>query len=196
MLQAAGGAIADTSSTRSGSLAGTHIMVAGLAFQTLTLLMFIAVAMEFAWNVRRDRRAAGASSSDSSKERYENGRTEKGFKLFLVGEYPYPTVINSITPVFSGTFIGRADDFIALTFATICILARSSFRVGELAKGFGSKLANEEIPFMVLEGAMVVLATSAVTAFHPGRAFGEKWKDAGWTWKNSRSGTDIEGDGI
>ncbi len=49
---------------------------------------------------------------------------------------------------------------------------------------------------MVLEGAMVVLATSVLTIFHPGIVFGEKWKDAGWTWKNSRSGTDIEGDGI
>jgi hypothetical protein len=36
---------------------------------------------------------------------------------------------------------------------------------------------------MILEGAMIVLATASMTAFHPGRAFGEKWVDAGWSWK-------------
>jgi hypothetical protein len=55
-----------------------------------------------------------------------------------------------------------------------------------LAKGFGSQLANEEIPFMILEGPMIILATTLMTAFHPGRAFGAKWVDAGWTWKTPR----------
>jgi len=36
---------------------------------------------------------------------------------------------------------------------------------------------------MILEGSMVSLATIFMTAFHPGRAFGEKWQDAGWNWK-------------
>jgi hypothetical protein len=38
---------------------------------------------------------------------------------------------------------------------------------------------------MILEGAMMVLATTAMTAFHPGHAFGEKWDDAGWNWRKS-----------
>jgi hypothetical protein len=76
--------------------------------------------------------------------------------------------------------------------AIIFILTRSCFRVAELAKGFGSKLANEEIPFMILEGAMIILATSSMTIFHPGWVFGMKWKDAGWTWKKTR-GADVEG---
>jgi len=40
---------------------------------------------------------------------------------------------------------------------------------------------------MILEGAMIVLATAIMTVFHPGRAFGAKWKDAGWSWKKDRS---------
>ena len=44
---------------------------------------------------------------------------------------------------------------------------------------------------MILEGAMIVLATTTMTVFHPGRAFGAKWKDAGWNWKRERM-IDIE----
>jgi hypothetical protein len=73
-----------------------------------------------------------------------------------------------------------------LALATLFILTRSCFRVAELSKGFGGKLANEEIPFMILEGSMVSLATILMTAFHPGRAFGEKWRDAGWNWKKGQ----------
>lgn len=39
---------------------------------------------------------------------------------------------------------------------------------------------------MILEGAMIALATSIMTIFHPGWAFGEKWADAGWSWKKNR----------
>jgi hypothetical protein len=76
-----------------------------------------------------------------------------------------------------------ADRDTAWALATIFILTRSCFRVAELAKGFGSRLANQQVPFMVLEGAMIVLATVAMTYFHPGHAFGDKWQNAGWTWR-------------
>lgn len=39
---------------------------------------------------------------------------------------------------------------------------------------------------MILEGTMIVLATVLLTAFHPGRAFGAKWRDAGWSWGKDR----------
>jgi len=35
---------------------------------------------------------------------------------------------------------------------------------------------------MVLEGGMIILATTCLTIAHPGRALGEKWADAGWKW--------------
>jgi hypothetical protein len=40
---------------------------------------------------------------------------------------------------------------------------------------------------MVLEGAMIILATTALTLFHPGWAFGSMWADAGWNWKNKQA---------
>jgi hypothetical protein len=77
-----------------------------------------------------------------------------------------------------------------LTLTTIFILIRSSFRVAELAKGFTSRIATDEIDFMVFEGAMIVLATATLTLFHPGRAFGARWPDAGWSWSNSNKSTE------
>lgn len=48
---------------------------------------------------------------------------------------------------------------------------------------------------MILEGAMIVLATGLMTAVHPGSVFGERWRDAGWKWGkgSNRLSTDIEG---
>ncbi len=72
---------------------------------------------------------------------------------------------------------------VALVFATIFIFVRSCFRVAELSGGFGSALANNQITFMILEGAMIVSACLCLTFFHPGRAFGGGWKTAGYKFR-------------
>ncbi|PWY83583.1 RTA1-domain-containing protein [Aspergillus heteromorphus CBS 117.55] len=70
---------------------------------------------------------------------------------------------------------------ISLCLAGLFIFVRSVFRCAELQGGFGGKLANEEIPFMVLEGAMMVLACGLLTLFHPGFVFGARdWALAKW----------------
>lgn len=60
--------------------------------------------------------------------------------------------------------------------ATIAILIRSAFRVAELRDGFQSKLAGNEIAFMILEGGMIMVATVCLTVFHPGYSLGVSWK--------------------
>lgn len=62
------------------------------------------------------------------------------------------------------------------TVAFFFILIRSCFRVAELAHGFQGKLANEEIPFMILEGGMMIGAIILMTIFHPGCYIGKDWK--------------------
>jgi hypothetical protein len=87
LLQATGGAIADTAGTPEESHVGTHIMVGGLGFQVLSLLLFVALAGEFAGNVRRD--------GKGEKKQGGNGRSERSFKRFLVGmspSYPLPNM--------------------------------------------------------------------------------------------------------
>jgi hypothetical protein len=55
-------------------------------------------------------------------------------------------------------------------------MIRSVFRVAELRDGFQSKLAGNEVAFMVLEGGMIVVATVFLTVFHPGHCLGVSWR--------------------
>ena len=65
-----------------------------------------------------------------------------------------------------------------LGLAGLTIFIRSVFRVAELSGGFNGKLFNEEIPFMILEGPMVIIACIAMSALHPGIAFQGSWHEA------------------
>lgn len=85
VLQATGGAIADTASTKKDSDQGTHIMVGGLSFQVVSLLLFIGLAVEFALNVRRDRRMKRFQREPEENISF-NGESEGAFKMFLFGQ--------------------------------------------------------------------------------------------------------------
>ncbi|GAQ08722.1 sphingoid long-chain base transporter RSB1 [Aspergillus lentulus] len=69
---------------------------------------------------------------------------------------------------------------IGLTVATLAIFVRSVFRVAELREGFDGPLANDEVTFMILEGAMMVIATLCLTVLHPGYCFGGYWDQTSW----------------
>ncbi|MCJ1478075.1 hypothetical protein MMC13_006750 [Lambiella insularis] len=141
VLQATGGAIADTSNSGSTGQSGINIMIAGLAFQVASLTLFAALCGDFALRVRK----------------YRDART--------------PLQVSCSNARFHG-FLW------ALGLATITIYVRSCFRVAELQSGFNGALANEEVPFMILEGGMVSIATIALTGAHPGLIFGKSWKAA------------------
>lgn len=78
VLQSIGGGITSTAGDKSTSDAGVHIMVAGLAFQVFSLVLFMILCLEFAWCVRR---APGAK-----EERFEGLRSSGGFKIFKYGQ--------------------------------------------------------------------------------------------------------------
>ncbi|KAF2269457.1 RTA1-domain-containing protein [Lojkania enalia] len=67
---------------------------------------------------------------------------------------------------------------ISQSVATCCIFIRTCYRVAELSEGFDSDLWNNETAFLVLEGAMVLIATIGLTITHPGVAFQGRWADA------------------
>ncbi len=69
----------------------------------------------------------------------------------------------------------------ALALATLTIFVRSVFRCAELRGGFKGKLAQQQVTFMILEGAMIVIAVGLLTIWHPGWVFKEKWGDAAWS---------------
>ncbi|KAJ5456146.1 Efflux pump himE [Penicillium daleae] len=142
ILQAAGGAItATTGGSSDGAEAmrntGVNVMIAGLALQVVSLVFFLACALDYTYRV-----------------------SQKGF-------FPATAAMQS----------RRWKGFlISLTIATIAIFIRSVFRVAELRDGFSSELAGNEVAFMILEGAMIVVATICLTVFHPGYCLGVSWK--------------------
>lgn len=53
----------------------------------------------------------------------------------------------------------------------------------ELSQGFGGKLANNQVEFMVLDGVMVILASTCLTIWNPGFGFGGRWNEAGFRFR-------------
>ena len=154
LLQAAGGALAASQDASHPSDTGVNIMIAGLAFQVVSLTLFIVLGLEFAFRARK------ARESDLDYK-FIGLRRRTLFRLF-----PY-----------------------ALAIATTTVFIRCIFRVAELKDGFGGKIANNEPLFMVFEGPMIIIALIALTACHPGSAFGSasSWRAANWSWKKSRT---------
>jgi hypothetical protein len=81
----------------------------------------------------------------------------------------------------------------ALGVATICIFIRSVFRVAELSNGFHGPLDNQEGTYMVLEGVMIIIASTSLTVFHPGPCFGGRWKAAHYFRKSKGKDSALEG---
>jgi hypothetical protein len=78
-----------------------------------------------------------------------------------------------------------------LAIATLTIFTRSTFRVAELSGGFHGSLANNQISFMILEGAMVTIACSCLTLLHPGISFQGHWRHANFKFRLGK-GVDVE----
>lgn len=76
---------------------------------------------------------------------------------------------------------------LGLAAATLLIIIRSVFRCAELSEGFDGNLANDEITYMVLEGAMIAGAVIALTVFHPGWVWKGQWGDAVWSVRSKTS---------
>lgn len=157
VLQAAGGAVTSIADDNSLRDIGVYIMISGLAFQVASLAGFMVLAVEYGFRVRRGKSAAGVASSD--RESWKP-------RAFLVG-----------TISFLHSWNLDVTDWIhaGLAIATLTIFVRSTFRVAELQGGFHSKLANDEISLMVLEGAMVAIACTCLTFLHPVMLTGKNW---------------------
>ncbi|KAF1942037.1 RTA1-domain-containing protein [Clathrospora elynae] len=149
VLQAIGGGMAATARDRKGSRQGVNIMIAGLISQVITMALFLALWADFALSTRRAK--ISCSSSRTQPQLYDHLRSTKNFAFFQW----------------------------ALFAATILIFIRCIYRVAELWDGFSGSLANHEATFMIFEGPMIILAVAAMTAFHPGRIFGDLWGPAG-----------------
>ncbi|KXH65701.1 RTA1 like protein [Colletotrichum salicis] len=80
----------------------------------------------------------------------------------------------------------------ALFSATAFLFIRTVFRSVELSEGFGGKLANQEVEFMILDGTMIILACLCLTIFHPGVGFGKRWNEAEFQFRTSKAKINAE----
>lgn len=174
VLQAAGGAIAASTDDNSSQQAGINIMIAGLAFQVFSLFFFMCLCADFAFSAYRKQ-----SSLDPAHATVRNSTKFKAFQLGML-----PLALHII--LLSGRNISTDSLLLALFAATILIFVRSCFRVAELKQGFDGKLANQEVTFMILEGAMIILAVTSLTIFHPGTCFQGSWNQANFSIRASK----------
>jgi len=145
LLQAAGGGLASTASHQGKPPdTGDHIMVAGLAFQVLTLLVFIVLCADFVIRTSRRYKSMGEAAFDQDP-----------IYISLRGSYKFKGFVA------------------ALTLATICIFWRSVFRVAELSEGWTGHVIRQQNLFIGFEGVMVIVACLALNIFHPAICFKE-----------------------
>ncbi|CAN8100718.1 unnamed protein product [Discula destructiva] len=139
ILQATGGGLAARAHRHGTSMAtGTNIMIAGLAFQSATMLCFSILGGIFAWRVYVDH-----------KTRVE-GKQAPNKNIVRMREH------------------GPTQAFLcSLAISTLLILGRSCYRVAELSGGWtGARMANQH-SFIIFEGVFVFFASLLLTVFHP-----------------------------
>lgn len=129
---------------------GDNIMVAGLAFQVFTLLIFMILCTDFALRTFKRYKSMGEDAFDQNPL-YAHMRSGWRFKGFLTG----------------------------LTLATICIFWRSVYRVAELGEGWQGALIKKQWLFVGFEGVMVVVACFALNVFNPAFTFKEAMEGLG-----------------
>ncbi|KAK5114903.1 hypothetical protein LTR62_002062 [Meristemomyces frigidus] len=128
ILQAIGGAIADTANNHTDSRRGIDIMIAGLFLQAFSLALFLILIADFAWCCRR-----GVLNQEPEKV---HTRRRMLFKAFMVSLLlaTVAVLIRSIFRVaelwggFNGTLWNNETDFLVLdggmlAIATICLTA-------------------------------------------------------------------------
>jgi hypothetical protein len=181
LLQSAGGAITATGDDQASHKLGIDIMMAGLWSQVISLSIFIILCSHFAFNVVKYPIKINAQTVLL--------RQTIKFKCFLLGKTQYLLLlqhnVNSILKGLSTNFLIVRP--IAIAVSTVTIMIRSCFRLAELQEGFGGRLANDEVLFMILEGPMIIAAVAALTIWHPGVVMGaEMWKNTSFR-KNQKN---------
>ncbi|POR37431.1 Sphingoid long-chain base transporter RSB1 [Tolypocladium paradoxum] len=140
LLQAIGGIIASVALQNGHSLTtGDNIMIAGLATQVFTLLIFIVLSADFALQVRRRQRHLGAGVALTQEPALGRIRRSWQFKGFMA----------------------------ALGLATILIFWRSGYRVAELNQGWNGPITFQQYLFVGMEPVLIAAAVYALVLFHP-----------------------------
>lgn len=153
VLQGAGGGLAATANTQADGKTGVNVMIAGLAFQVVSLVIFSAVCLDFAWRLRKSNGSALTKMDDSS-----DGQSTAALRLDTIRH----------SKMFKGFNW-------AIAVAVVLIFIRSAYRLAELKDGFNSALFNDQVLFMIFEGPMIIIACALLTVFHPSLSLRGFW---------------------
>lgn len=152
IIQAVGGGISATALYDNKSTEdGTHIMVAGMAFQVFTMSIFFIMTTDFLWRVHKGKRNPNVVDSRANDPEIVAIRESPKMKYFVIATY--------------------------VSFAFV--FTRSVYRVVELAEGWYGNLLQHEAYLLVLDGLMMLIAITILTVFYPGFVWGRTHINAG-----------------
>lgn len=137
------------------------IVIIGLAFQAFTMFVFIGFSLVFG----RRMRVSFQQGANNGAER-PGASVQPDPEIFtyggVAGQRP---IILALEPKACKVFIG------ALAVSTMCIFARCVYRVVELQDGWHGPLARKRVLFILLESALVLVASVAMAALYPAWTF-------------------------
>ncbi|KAI9890848.1 MAG: hypothetical protein M1814_003487 [Vezdaea aestivalis] len=159
VLQAIGGGIAASSETDSMRDAGSNVMIAGIVWQVATLAGFAGLTLNFFARVYRARESmsleAKAVKSSLKFKFFISAIIISFLTIFIRCIYRY-----ALSPSPSRPSLKKNIKANPLTHS-----------IPEMVGGWGSELMQNELDFMVLDGAMCAIAAVLLTVFHPGFCF-------------------------
>ncbi|KAF1943315.1 parasitic phase-specific protein PSP-1 [Clathrospora elynae] len=147
VLQACGGGMAAAGGTNNKKLidGGNKLIVAGIAFQVITMTVCGALVLVYTW---RYRKARSARDSLGEKSTYELDKETGGVQLGKIKLF---------------------GAMVVLAYTTVLI--RCIYRLPEMAGGWGNSLMRNEKEFLLLDGMMLAIACTVLTVFHPAYFF-------------------------
>ncbi|KAF2847377.1 RTA1-domain-containing protein [Plenodomus tracheiphilus IPT5] len=143
VLQAVGGGMAAAGGTKNAKLidAGNNLIVAGIAFQVVTMAVCGLLVIVY---IFRYRKARSTQASLNEKSSYQMDKEQGGISLGKIKLF---------------------GAMIVLAYTTILI--RCIYRLPEMAGGWGNALMRNEREFLLLDGMMLAIACLVLTVFHP-----------------------------
>ncbi|KAF1835621.1 RTA1-domain-containing protein [Decorospora gaudefroyi] len=147
VLQACGGGMAAAGGTTNRKLvdAGNNLIVAGIAFQVLTMTVCGLLVSVY---IVRYRKGRSTRDTLSEKSNYQMDKETGGVRLGKIKLFGW---------------------MIVLAYTTV--LVRCIYRLPEMAGGWGNALMRNEKEFLLLDGMMIAIACTGLTVIHPAYFF-------------------------
>ncbi|EKM50092.1 uncharacterized protein PHACADRAFT_130668 [Phanerochaete carnosa HHB-10118-sp] len=139
LIQGGGGGIAAGANTDSQQKLGSNVMLIGIIFQTVAMVVFMLLAIEFFTRYALNkpvRKNSGGHGQDS----YSRSALHPKLKLMSIG----------------------------LSVATLFLFVRAIYRLFELAGGWNGRINSTQWYFNLFDGTMVVLSMYTLNFFNPG----------------------------